>query len=208
MDLPWPDRDRQFPLLCNKKVRKVRESFPFLFWRVLGLCRIPSLNCELIWLVGDARFQSRTVHTDTSRVAPFSDGNTERTLWHRRAVVANLHGVWAWNIPVDEYSSWAGASAGFSLRCSSTHPPRMECTLHCRFHLGGLWSWLQCSFQTGCWSELQCVLPRSGSEHEHPRWSRWWHLWRLLKQSSSTWINAWLKYGKGLVAGIFNMFLW
>lgn len=72
---------------------KKKKRFHFLLCRDLRICHVPGFHCELIWLVSDASFQSRTVHADTSRVAPFGDGDTERTLGHRGAVVANLHAV-------------------------------------------------------------------------------------------------------------------
>lgn len=53
----------------------------------------PGLDGELVGLVGDAAFQSGTVHADPGRIAAFGDGDPEGTLGHRRAVVAHLHTV-------------------------------------------------------------------------------------------------------------------
>lgn len=74
------------------RLKKKKRDFIFCSAEVC-FCHVPGFHCELIWLVSDASFQSRTVHADTSRVAPFGDGDTERTLGHRGAVVANLHAV-------------------------------------------------------------------------------------------------------------------
>lgn len=57
----------------------------------------PGLDGEFVGLVGDAAFQSWPVHTDSGWIAAFGDGNSEGTLGHRRAVVANLHTVRTWS---------------------------------------------------------------------------------------------------------------
>lgn len=54
---------------------------------------LPRFHCELVGLVGDAAFQARTVHADTSWITAFSDANTEWAFGHWRAIVANLHTV-------------------------------------------------------------------------------------------------------------------
>lgn len=59
---------------------------------------LPCFHCELVGLVGGAAFQARAMHAYTSGIAAFGDGNTEWTFRHWRAIIANLHTVWAWNI--------------------------------------------------------------------------------------------------------------
>lgn len=38
------------------------------------------------------------MHADTSWITAFSDGDTEWTFRYWRAIVANLHAVWAYSI--------------------------------------------------------------------------------------------------------------
>lgn len=72
---------------------------------------LPGFNSELVGLVGDAAFQARTMHANTSWIAAFSYGNTEWTFRHWRAIVANFNTVWAWSKdaslgPSDSGSIW------------------------------------------------------------------------------------------------------
>lgn len=44
------------------------------------------------------------MHSNTGWIAAFSDGNTEWTLRHWRAIIADLHTVWAYNMDKALYS--------------------------------------------------------------------------------------------------------
>lgn len=72
-----------------------REHLNLELYKANVSSHLPGFHCELVGLVGDATFQARTVHANTSWITAFSDANTERTFRHWRAIIANLHAVWA-----------------------------------------------------------------------------------------------------------------
>lgn len=103
MDPPSPDQDHQYLLLCRGKTMDITNTSRKPFSDICLLLELfqvnqshlPGFHCELVGLVGGAAFQSRTVHANTCWITAFSDGNAEGTLRHWRAIIANLHAVWA-----------------------------------------------------------------------------------------------------------------
>lgn len=107
-DPPLLDQDHQCLLPCRGKMMDIKNMrrknfsdisiFHLELFQVNVWSHLPGFHCEFVGLVGGAAFQARTMHANTSWITAFSDTNTEWTLRHWRAIIANLHIVWAWNI--------------------------------------------------------------------------------------------------------------